>query len=127
MAAADWPALRTLASLEFVFDDRQKRSLVRGDIEIYIRNLEFVRAWPGRRVSRELLATAGDRIALDRIAFTGDPEGGAFEGEFLRLTELDTEGRLRALLHFDPDDRRTADRELHERFARSSESPARQI
>jgi tetratricopeptide (TPR) repeat protein len=121
MAAADWPALRSLASAEFVFDDRQRRSLVRGDVELYIRNLEFVRAWPGRTVVRELLATAGERSAVDRVAFTGDPEGGAFEGEFLRLTELDDDGRLLAVIHFDPDDRRAATIELRERYFRSEE------
>jgi hypothetical protein len=119
----DWPALRRLASADFAFEDRQRRSLVSGDVDLYVRNLEFVRAWPGRRVSRELLATAGDRLALDRIAFTGDPDGGAFEGEFLRLAELDDEGRLRAVVHFDAENRREAFAELQARQARAGKYP----
>lgn len=58
-------------------------------------------ARPVRRAN--LVATAGDRLAIDRIAFVGDPDAGVFEGEFLRLTEVDADGLLRALLHFDSD------------------------
>jgi class 3 adenylate cyclase len=118
LEAQDWPALRALAAPDFAFEDRRRFTLVRGDVEVYVRNLEFVRAWPGRRVERELVATAGDRLALDRIAFVGDPQGGSFEGEFLRLTELDSEGRLRAVLHFDPGDRLAAHDEMGQRHAR---------
>jgi ketosteroid isomerase-like protein len=118
VAARDWAALRSLAAADFEFDDRRRRALLRGEVELYIRNLAFVRSWPGRRVAPELVATAGERLALDRVAFVGDPDGGAFEGEFLRLTELDAEGRLRAVLHFDADDVAAAREELRARHAR---------
>jgi hypothetical protein len=68
-----------------------------------------------RRVS-ELIGTVGDRIALHRMLWTGGPEGGVFELEELRLTEIDANGRLRASLNFDPGDRRAASAEAQARF-----------
>jgi hypothetical protein len=117
VAAGDWPALRALATPDFSFDDRRRRALVRGDVELYVKNLEWVRSWQGRRVEPELLATVGERVSLDRIAYTGDVEGSAFEGEFLRLSEVDAEGRLCAVIHFDADGRSDAFGEAHARFA----------
>ncbi len=116
-AARDWAALRSLASPQFRFEDRRKYARVSGDVELYIRNLEVVRAWPGRETRREPVATAGERLSIDRIFFTADPDGSAFDGEFLRVTEIDAEGRLHAVLHFDPEDRATAFIEAHRRFA----------
>jgi class 3 adenylate cyclase/GNAT superfamily N-acetyltransferase/ketosteroid isomerase-like protein len=115
--ASDWRALRAVANPEFRFEDRRKHVLVSGDIELYIRNLEVVRGYPGLRTASELLATAGDRIQLERIHYRGEQEGGAFEGEFLRLCEVDAEARLRAVLHFDSEDRAAAFAETHARFA----------
>src|SRR5581483_7556901 len=118
--ARDWTAVRAHAAPDFAFQDRTRRSLVSGDVELYVRNLAFVRSWPGRRVDRRLVATAGERLAIDRIAFVGDPDGSAFEGVFLRLTELDVHGRLRAVVHFDDDAEDAARAEMRVRLARSS-------
>jgi len=114
-ATRDWDALRALVSAGFVFDDRRKRSLVSGDVELWIRNLEMVRAIPGQH-ARELIGTAGDRIALERVVWTGNQDGGAFENEFLRLTEINAEGQLTASTTFDPEDRRAAFAEAQARF-----------
>lgn len=119
----DWDALRGLAAPDFAFEDRRRRSLVSGDVELYVRNLDFVRSWPGRRTERSLVATAGEGLAIDRLAFTGDPGGGAFEGEFLRLTEVDGDGRLRAVVHFDAEAADAAQADLQARAARCSRSP----
>src|SRR5262249_9214736 len=58
--------------------------------------------------------------------YTGDDGGAAYEGEFLRLCEADADGRLRSVVHFEPDDRRAANHELFERgsFDDPSRSPA---
>ncbi|RIK95834.1 MAG: hypothetical protein DCC71_22980, partial [Proteobacteria bacterium] len=117
VAAGDWDALRALAAPGFRFEDRRRRALVAGDLDLYLRNLEFVRAWPGRRVAAELLASMGERVAVDRVRFFGGASGDAFEGEFLRITEVDARGRLRAVVHFDPDERRAAFADLAARFA----------
>src|SRR6185295_11429708 len=88
----------------------------RGDVELWMRNMEVVRSWPGLRSRRDLVATAGERLALERNSYTGDTEGGRFEGEFLRLIEIDAHGKLVASMHFEIEDRRSAFAEMQERF-----------
>ena len=59
------------------------------------------------RASRTLLATTGDRLALEHVRWTGTTaDGVAFEIENLSLMEVDAEGRIVAIISFDPDDRR---------------------
>jgi len=67
-----------------------------------------VRSWPVTRRTFDLIRTVGDRIALGRVAYLGGTDGDTFEGEFLRLIEIDADGRLRATIHFDPEDRHAA-------------------
>ena len=62
-------------------------------------------------MSRTLLATAGDRLALERV-FWEAKDGAAFEAETLSLWEVDAEGRIVAAISFDPDDRRAAAAEM---------------
>jgi hypothetical protein len=112
----DWAALRAFASPDFTFEDRGKRALVRGDVEMWIESQQFVRSESGARVARELIGTAGERIALERIVWSGGPAGSPVEREHLRLTELDADGRLRASIRFDLDDRAAAFAEAHARF-----------
>jgi hypothetical protein len=115
-AAGDWAALRALASAGFVFDERRRGALVRGDVELWIKNMEVVRASPGARFTRERIGTLGDRIALERVVLAGEPDSGRFEIEFLLLTEIDADGRLAASITFDLDDRRDAFAEAQARF-----------
>jgi ketosteroid isomerase-like protein len=116
IAEGDWPALRALTTPDFTFDDRRKRALVSGDLELYARNLEVVRSYPNLKVTRELLSTVGDRISVARVAYTAGPEGSAFEGEFLLLTEVDAAGQTRLVIHFDFEDRGAAFEEAQTRF-----------
>ena len=76
----------------------------------------------GRAPDHDLLATAGDRLALERSRFTGAEGAAPFEVETLQVIEVDAEGRMVAAIVFDPDDRRAASRELFERYARSDAS-----
>jgi ketosteroid isomerase-like protein len=115
-AARDWPALRALVSDDFVFDDRSKRALVTGGVELWIESMKQF-AGPGTGYERELVATLGERIALDRLAWAGETDDGIrWEADRLRLTEVDAEGRIRASINFDDDDRRAAFDEAHARF-----------
>jgi class 3 adenylate cyclase/ketosteroid isomerase-like protein len=111
--AGDWSALRALASTRFVFDDRRRQSLVRGDVDPWIANMQGMRA-KGSRSDRTLVATAGDRVALEHVVQRGAPDTGRFEIEFLLLTAIDADGRLLASITFDPADRAAAFEEAGE-------------
>jgi ketosteroid isomerase-like protein len=114
--ARDWDAMRALTGADFVHEDRGKRALVRGDVEIWIASMEFT-SQPGFRTDSALIGTLGDRIALDRIRWFGKPGGDAFEFERVRLLEVGADGLLRAVLFFDPEDRSAASVEGLARFA----------
>ena len=78
----------------------------------------FAIRWAGAGYEWELVATFGERIALDRLALAGEtPDGIRWEADVLRLTEVDAAGRIRASVSFDDDDRRAAFLEAHARFA----------
>jgi len=114
--ARDWTALRALASDDFVWEDRGKRALLRGDVELWIASMQQVVS-PGVRLEVEIVASRGDRIALERVLTVGAPGGIHYEMETLRLTELGADGRLAASIIFDPDDRPAAFAEATLRFA----------
>jgi hypothetical protein len=105
IGAEDWGALRALTTPDFTFEDRRRRALVSGDVELYIRNFQVVRSYPNLKTTRELLGTVGERISVARLVYSGGPEGSAFEGEFLLLTEIDAGGQVCTVIHFDPEDR----------------------
>lgn len=118
MRAGDADALRALVRDDFVFEDRSKRALVRGDIETWIGSMEFTMALPEIRFEMELLATLGERLALQRLVAKGGRAGGEFELlHRVRLFEVDAAGTLGAVILFDLDDRTLAFAEALERFA----------
>lgn len=114
--ARDWAAVRALVSDDFVYEDRGKRALVRGDVETWIASVQFNASLPGLRVETELIGTVGDRIAIERMVWTGGPEGDAFEIPHIRVIEVDADGRLRTSILFDLEDRRAAFAEAQARF-----------
>jgi len=114
----DWPAYRALTSADFIFDDRRKRSLVSGDIELFIKNLEVVASWQVSRRTLEPIATVGERIVLDHLTWTGELDEVRWEADQLRLTEIDADARLRASINFDLDDRRAALDDAQARFVK---------
>ncbi|HVM95746.1 MAG TPA: hypothetical protein VMT89_05125, partial [Candidatus Acidoferrales bacterium] len=116
-ASKDWQALRALVAPDFVFEDRRKYARVKGDVEVLIKNLQFVLELQFSHRSLDLAATVGERIALTLIRYTAASDGGTLDGEFLRLTEVDAQARLRALIHFDCEDRHAAFEEGLNRFA----------
>ncbi len=115
-ATRDWDAVRRLATADFVYDDRGKRALVTGDIEAWIASMQFT-SGPGFQPRLELLGTFGDRVAMDRVLWRGEPGGDAFEFERIRVLEADEEGRMRAVIFFDPEDGLQASNEALRRFA----------
>ncbi len=115
--ARDWSAVHALVSDDFTYEDRGKRALVSGNVETWIASMQFLTSQPGFQFEIELIATLGDRIALERMVWTGGPDGDAFETPHMRLFEVDGDGRVRALILFDLDDRHAAFAEAQARFA----------
>jgi len=74
------------------------------------------------RIERTVLATAGDRLMLEHVRWIGADHRVPFEVDNLSITEVDAEGRIVAVVSFDPDDRRAASTELVDRYARSDTS-----
>ncbi len=115
--ARDWDTLEALYAPTLVFDDRRRAFLTTGDRELLITSTRYIGS-RGTRAAATVLATAGDRLALTHVRWTGPDGGPAFEIETLEVLEVDTEGRVVAVIVFDVDDRRAASLELFERFVR---------
>ncbi len=121
--ARDWDAMLQMCSPAMVFEDRSRGALLVGGRDMFIASSRVVTSYEAR-VSQTLLATAGDRLALRRLQFAGTTGGGAAEAEALSLVEVDAEGRIAAIVAFDPGDRRAASVELCDRYFRSDEMRA---
>jgi class 3 adenylate cyclase/ketosteroid isomerase-like protein len=121
--AQDWDGVRALCA-PMVYEDRRPLIRITGDGETFVRSAQVAFS-SGARLSRSVsvLATAGDRLDLVHLEWSGDLQGTAFEAEMLELLEVDTEGRVVAMISFDPDDRAAASRELFERWVRDGVVP----
>jgi ketosteroid isomerase-like protein len=116
LVARDWDALRELADAGFRYEDRSRWALVSGDCEMWIASLKFLVSESGARVEHEILGTVGDRIALYHTAWSGASDATRFELDRLRITEVNAEGKLLALILFDVEDRHAAFDEAQARF-----------
>jgi ketosteroid isomerase-like protein len=116
LVARDWNALRAHVGDEFRYEDRTRWALVSGDVELWIASVRFLVSESGARAEHELLGTIGDRIALHRTAWSGASDATRFELDRLRIFEVDADGKLRALILFDVDDRSAAFAEAQARF-----------
>jgi len=113
---ADWEALRASCAADMVFEDRQAFARLCGDREMMIASLRE-RVASGARAERRVLGTAGERVAVTRMLWTGGPPDGRFEIEYLTVVEADAAGRVAAILLFDAGDKRAAQREAWTRWA----------
>ena len=102
----------------FVLFDR--RSLVSSDADRagHLETLRVTFELPSSRISSEVLATRGKRLALDRVRFEGTGRSiGPSEIEFLSVVEVDERGARIAAVMFDLDAREAANGELDARYA----------
>jgi hypothetical protein len=113
LAAQDWAALRALTTEDFRFEDRGKQSLVSGGVEPYIESLQFLTS-EGGRFAFDLIGTAGERVAIERVMVTD--ANGSFEIEQISVQEVGADGKQRAVIRFEADDRRAAFEEAQARF-----------
>ena len=117
--ARDWVALRAVCADDAKVEDRRRHALVSGDADWWVTDLRTTaEALHDARWDRRLVATAGDRLALERILWSGRASGGPVEIEYLRLVEVDETGRVSVVTGFDLDDRRAADQELRDTSSR---------
>jgi hypothetical protein len=112
----DWDALVAHFAPGYVVDDRRAllRTKVEGDGAFANLRIMFRRTIG---VSRQLLATRGDRLTLERCTFTSSArDGGPAEFEMLNVSEVDADGRRVATVSFDPEDLDAAYAELDDRY-----------
>jgi hypothetical protein len=114
LAARDWAALERLCAPELCFEDRRRGVLTTGDRAMFLASSRLI-GQAGARATRTLLATSGERLALQHLCWRGESDGASFEVVALSLTQVDAEGRIALEIAFDPDDRRAASLELFER------------
>jgi hypothetical protein len=117
--AQEWAALETLFAPTLALDDRRRLVRTAGGRDMAIASTREVVSLGVRPPSRTLLATAGDRLALERVLFVIGDVASESEVDSMHLVEVDGEGRVIAVVVFDPDDRRAAAAEMLERYARS--------
>src|SRR5262249_9241421 len=99
--------------------DRRRLIRTTGARDMFIANGRLI-AGARTRMERTVLATAGDRLALEHVRWLGAEDRVPFETENLSLAEVDAKGRFVAVVSFDPDDRRAASIQLVERLPRST-------
>jgi hypothetical protein len=116
--AGDLNAVASLCDPSYIFDDRRRLIRTTTGREAEVGNARFLLEG-GWRPTRTTLATAGDRLALQRIVWTTSEAGAVSEIEVLELSELDAEGRFIRIVLFDPSDRASASSALFERYVAS--------
>jgi class 3 adenylate cyclase len=111
----DWEPMRALCAPDMLFDDRRRLSLLSGDRALMIASARE-RAAMGARPEIRMIGTAGDRIVLQRLLWSGGPSDGRFEIEYLGVVEVDAAGLITAIILLDSDDPRAAQREASARW-----------
>ena len=114
--ARDWEALRAGYAPDVRWEDRRRLFQLAGDRDLIIASMRE-RAEAGARVERRVMGTAGDRVLVQRVLWSGGPAEGRFEIEFLAVIEVDETERATVVIVFDPDDTRAAQREAWARWS----------
>lgn len=112
----DWDAMRGLCAPGFTFEDRRRLALLSGDRELMVASARE-RVAMGARPERRVLGTAGDRVALEAMLWSGGPADGRFEIEYVGVSEVGESGLFTGMVLFDLDDARKAQREAWARWA----------
>ncbi len=112
-AAGDWEAALATFAEDFVVSDRRPR------VRIDLPGAQVMRDFFNAEVTSrsELLATRGERLALQRVRIASvTTEHGESDFDLLQVTEVDAHGRTVALVAFDLDDLEAAYDELDARY-----------
>src|SRR5262249_1835533 len=82
----DWDAVRAGCAPGMIFEDRQGFALLSGGSALQIASLRERRTI-GARAERRVMGTAGERVAVLRMLWSGGPADGRFEIEDLCVIE----------------------------------------
>lgn len=115
LASEDWGAIRDICAPEMIFEDRRRMALVSGDREMMIASARE-RARSGGRIETRFVGVAGDRVAVSHVLWSGGPPEGRWEVEYISVIETDEARRFIAMIFFDLDDTRAAQREAWARW-----------
>jgi ketosteroid isomerase-like protein len=113
----DWDAFGATLAPTLVYEDRRSVVHTAAGRDDLVTTLQFVGARPGIRCTRELAATAGDRLALQAMHWFDPTAGEEMEFDHLTVTEVGADGLTIASIVFDVDDRVEAFDEMLRRFA----------
>jgi ketosteroid isomerase-like protein len=119
--AGKWSALQALYAQDMVHEDRRRLLRNVGDRQSVVAELKYLWEECGARVTRTVLATAGNRLALDHWVWNTQDERQPTVLDALVLVELNAEDLLVAAILFDANDRAAASAEIMERWGRSSD------
>jgi ketosteroid isomerase-like protein len=115
--ASDLPAVHALFHPDFVFEDRGKKALVKGDVETLIESAQYLLSLPSVRLDVPLLGTMGDRVAIQHELWSNGADRDGFAIERIRYVEVDADGHFHRWILFDSEDRADAFAEAQKRFA----------
>jgi hypothetical protein len=118
VTSGDWTALTDILADDLSFDDRRRtvNAGVRHGRDAEIANLRAIAMLGLTRVRPAVIATRGERLALNRVhmSASGGPED--FYNEVLSVVEMNSADMLAAVVLFDLDDFDAALAELDARY-----------
>ncbi|MEY2433000.1 MAG: hypothetical protein QOC92_2725, partial [Acidimicrobiaceae bacterium] len=115
-AARDWAAIADNTARDISDEDRRRvvNAGVRHGRDAVIANLRAIAEVGTESVTSSVVATRGERLALNRVRFS--VRRGEVSAEVLNITEIDANDRITASVQLDPDDLDAAFEELDARY-----------
>jgi DNA-binding SARP family transcriptional activator len=120
-----WDEFDTRLADNLQVDDR-RRGVRRqgGDRATELANVRAIADIGVKTLASHVLAIRGERLTLVRTVFSGrDQRPEAFRTELLRITEINTDGSIAAMISFDVDDVDGAYEELEARYLAGDAAP----
>jgi class 3 adenylate cyclase/ketosteroid isomerase-like protein len=113
---ADWAAAEAACSPALQVDDRRPQAQYVLDRDQFLADLPAMYRGENLQLHTSLVATAGDRLALERVRWCGGAPGEEWVIENLLVIEADEQGRVVANVGLELDQRDEAESELRTRF-----------
>ncbi|MGV0718368.1 BTAD domain-containing putative transcriptional regulator [Mycolicibacterium sp. XJ662] len=119
LTTGDWDAITEIVADNFVQDDRRRvvGAGIRHGLGAQVSDIGAFTDLSVTNVTSTVVGTRGENLVLSRVRFGfGDQGSGALVTELLGVGEVDTDGKIRAAVAFDPDDIHAAFEELDARY-----------